>query len=383
MLIWQRFAVLTIIGTVVAALPAAAIAQDEVVVVTVAGDGLTQDEAVRDAQRKALEQGAAVEISSHSQVENFELIRDSIYARADGIIEDFKILGCSEGVGGVVRCEIRASVSKSAVASSWGAVQNVLDQIGRPGIAIYILERIDGTLQDSSILESRLENRLLERGFKVLAGQQLRALMEKESADASAEGNVARIQAIAKDFGAQIFIEGTSQANAAGVKVLAGQQTAMYNADAMIKMFYTDTAQLIASEPLPTSRGGARGYYTHSPQAGKKAIDNAGEELVENLYYNAMRNWATQISYGGELELEIQGLKPVQVLLVKKKLMEIDNVERVNTDRTKDLTKFRIRAKMTAEDLTMYLIGEDWAELIDPNSLDWKTNRIQAKAPGT
>jgi hypothetical protein len=382
MLIWQRFAVLTIIGTVVAALPAAAIAQDDVVVVTVAGDGLTQDQAVRDAQRKALEEGAGVEISAYSQVENYELIRDSIYARADGVIEDFKILGCTEGVGGV-RCEIRASVSKSAVASSWGAVQNVLDQIGRPGIAIYILERIDGTIQDSSILESRLENRLLEKGFKVLAGQQLRALMEKESADASAEGNVARIQAIAKDFGAQIFIEGTSQANAAGVKVLAGQQTAMYNADAMIKMFYTDTAQLIASEPLPTSRGGARGYYTHSPQAGKKAIDNAGEELVENLYYNAMRNWATQISYGGELELEIQGLKPVQVLLVKKKLMEIDNVERVNTDRTKDLTKFRIRAKMTAEDLTMYLIGEDWAELIDPNSLDWKTNRIQAKAPGT
>ncbi|UCF33842.1 MAG: hypothetical protein JSV78_00750, partial [Phycisphaerales bacterium] len=139
----------------------------------------------------------------------------------------------------------------------------------------------------------------------------------------------------------------------------------------------------IASEPLPTKRGGARGYFTHSPQAGKKAIDNAGEELVENLYYNAMRNWATQISYGGELELEIQGLTPVQVLMVKKKLMEIDKVERVNTDRTKDLAKFRIRAMMTAEDLTMYLIGEDWADLIDPNSLDWKVNRIQAKAPGS
>jgi hypothetical protein len=32
-----------------------------------------------------------------------------------------------------------AKVSKNAVATSWGEVQNVLDQVGRPGIAVWRL----------------------------------------------------------------------------------------------------------------------------------------------------------------------------------------------------------------------------------------------------
>ena len=102
--------------------------------------------------------------------------------------------------------------------------------------------------------------------------------MEKEGIDAEEEGNIAKVQAIAKDFGTQIFITGTGQANAAGVKEIHGQAVAMYNCDAMAKMYYTDTAQLLASKSIPTQRGGARGYHTISPQAGKKAFLDAVEK---------------------------------------------------------------------------------------------------------
>ena len=218
-------------------LAAPAMAQDDMVVLTVTGMGISEDSARNDALRKALEQGGGTEISSRSQVDNFELIRDSIYARADGIITDYKILEQGDAAGGMKYCKIQAKVSKSAIATTWGEVQNVLDQIGRPGIAVYILERIDGVVQDSSILESQIERRLLEAGFDVYAGEQLRRIMEKESTDAESEANIAKVRAIAKDFDTQIFITGTAQANSAGVKELAGQATAMYNGDGMIKMY--------------------------------------------------------------------------------------------------------------------------------------------------
>ncbi len=360
-----------------------AIAEEDVVVVTVTGQGITEDEACRDALRKALEQGGRNEISSHSQVENFELIRDTIYARADGIVTDYKILRKGDGAGGVKYCEIQAKVSKNSVASTWGEVQNVLDQIGQPGVAVYILERIDGVKQDSSILESNIENRLLAKGFTVFASEQLRAIAEKESADAESEGNVQKMLAQAKDFGTQIFITGTAQANAAGVRNLYGQDTAMYNGDAMIKMYYTDTGQLMASEPLPTWRGGARGYFTHSPQAGKKALDGAGQEIVERCYQNVMREWATRISYGGLLTLEIEGMNVGEALKLKKKIAAInpDKIINVNGPKaTKGVMVFRIKAKMTAEDLAMYLVEDDWAAIIEV--VDLKPNRIQAKKVG-
>lgn len=362
------------------ALPA--VAQEEIVEVPATGEGLSEDSALKDALRRALEKGGGAEISSHSQVDNFQLIRDTVYARAEGIISDYKILEKGDGAGGTKFCKIVAKVNKSAIATTWGEVQNVLDQVGRPGIAIHILERIDGQIQDSSILESQLENRLIKAGFSVYAGQQLEALAKKESGDAAAEDNVAKMQAIAKDFGTQIFITGTAQANAAGVNEVAGQAIAMYNGDGMIKMFQTDTAQLLASESLANWRGGARGFNTVSPQAGKKALENAGQELVDRLYQDVMMFWATQISAGGELILEVQGFNVGDALKFKKKLEAInaDKIRNVNQSVTKGIATFRIKAKMTAEELAEHLVEGEFAGLIE--IVDLKTNRIQAKKVG-
>ena len=356
--------------------------QPEIVEVTVTGEGLSDDSALKDALRRALEQGGGAEISSHSQVENFQLIRDTVYARAEGIVSDYKVLEKGDGAGGTKFCKIVAKVNKSAIATTWGEVQNVLDQVGRPGVAIHILERIDGLIQDSSILESQLENRLIKSGFNVYAGQQLEALAKKESADAAVEDNTAKMQAIAKDFGTQIFITGTAQANAAGVNEVAGQAVAMYNGDGMIKMFNTDTAQLLASESLANWRGGARGFNTVSPQAGKKALENAGQELVDRLYQDVMMFWATQISAGGELVLEVEGFSVGDALKFKKKLeaIDADKIRNVNQSVTKGIATFRIKAKMTAEGLAEHLVEGEFADLIE--IVDLKTNRIQAKKVG-
>jgi len=354
----------------------------DIVEVTVTGEGITEDGAKNDALRKALERGGGVEISSHSQVENFQLIRDTVYARAEGVITDYKILEQGDGAGGVKYCKIKAKVNKSAIATTWGEVQNVLDQVGRPGIAIYIKERIDGVIQDSSILESQLEHRLLDAGFNVYAGRHLRSLAEKESADAATETNISKVQAIAKNYGTQIFITGTAQANSAGVRNVAGTQLAMYNGDAMIKMFYTDTAQLLASESLANWRGGARGFHTISPQAGKKALQNAGEELTDRCYKDVMKRWATQISAGGEITLEIEGVKFADVIRIKKaiKTIDRDRIKNVNQSLTKGIATIRIKAKMTGEELAEFLVEEPFASMFE--IVDVKTNRIQAKKIG-
>jgi len=358
------------------ALPVAA---QDIVEVTVTGEGLSEESALKDALRRALEQGGASEISSHSQVENFQLIRDSVYARAEGIVSDYKILEKGDGAGGTKFCKIIAKVNKSAIATTWGEVQNVLDQVGRPGIMVYIQESIDHIPQDSSILETRLENRLLEKGFKLYSRQQLSEIEKKELADAKAESQFNKALAIAKNFGTQIFITGFSNANFAEVRDLAGQLTVMYNADAAFKMYYTDTAELIASESLPNWRGGARGFNADSPQAGKKALENAGEDLVETLYRTVMMRWATRISAGGELALEVTDISAGNAIKLKKKIKDLnpDKILNVNVDVTKNTANFRIKAKMTAEELVEYLSAGEFEKLLEIG--DIKSNRLQGK----
>jgi hypothetical protein len=207
----------------------------------------------------------------------------------------------------------------------------------------------------------------------------LDAIVEREMADAVAEDNVAKMQAIAKNFPTQIFITGSADANMAGNKSLYGERAAMYNADGVIKMFYTDSGELIASEPLTNCRGGSRTQFIDSHQAGKKALQECAVELVERCYWDAMEKWATRISAGGMLTLEVEGIDIGGSVKVKTMLAAIDRdrIRSVNRTFSKEIATYRIKAKMTADDLLEYLIQDEWAALI--KITDQQGNRIQAK----
>src|SRR5262249_23626931 len=155
---------------------------------------------------------------SNSKVENFQLMHDTIITRALGIVTDYTVVSEGKGMGGTYRMKIKAKVSKSVLAKSWGELQNVLNQIGRPKVMVAITERIDGQLEEQSILETNIEEKLLKSGFDLVARTAMESIRKKEMDDAAVSGNVGKLQAIAKDHDAQIFIAGTTNANQAGVE---------------------------------------------------------------------------------------------------------------------------------------------------------------------
>jgi hypothetical protein len=374
----HRWKILCLTGALVlAALSGMARAQD-VVTVEATGEGVSEDEARNDALRKALEQGAGVEIASHSEVENFELIRDTIYARSEGVVTEFKVLKKEDGAGGLVYVTIQAKVDKNAVASTWAAVQNVLDQMGQPGIMVFISEHVDNVPMDESMLEAAIADHLLESGFRLFSRAQKEALRDKRIDEATRKGDLQLLQSLANDFGAEIFITGTADANAAGMSHAGGLNLAMYNCDAVVKMYYTDTAELLVTKSLPAKRGGARNYKTHSRQAGRVALKNAGEDLVKQVYTSVMKQWSTRISAGGYVELEVRNVSMGDAIKIKKKLADIPKVERVNGPKfSNKVATFRIQAKMTAQTMVEYLVTEEWEQLFEIDDL--QMNRILAK----
>ena len=358
----------------------AVVPADAVVVVEAEGEGTSKEQATRVALRAALEKGGKNEIFSDTKVENFQLMHDTIISRAEGIVTDFKVLEEKEGVGGTWKVKIKAMVSKKNLVDSWGAIQNVLNQIGRPKIMVYIVEKIDGKAEQQSILETEIEKRLLKSGFDLVEKTGAAEIREKELADADMEKNTAKLQAIAKDFDAQIYIAGTANANRAGMEDLYGTPAAFYNCDVQLKAYYTDSAKLLASAGIPVTRGGARGRKEYSPQAGKMALSTAGQRVVEDIYQQVMSQWATQISAGGELLLEVQGVSFKKANDLKKAIQEIEGVNSVNFKLSKEIATYHINAKMSAQDLAEKLSDGAAGKIIEIGDL--KQNRIQAKAAG-
>jgi len=358
--------------------------------VKVTAEGYNRDDALQQALRKALEQGAGVQLAGYSQVENYTLIRDTIYSRAAGIVTDYRILkGPEEAAGGMWEVTIEATVRPDAVAQAWGEVQNVLDQIGRPRILVWIDEKIDGQLQPQSVVESGIEELFVKAGFDLVAREAAEDLRKREAADASDEKNAAKLARLAKDAGAHIFIRGYANADRAGLEDLYGVPAAFYNCDVQAKVYATDTARLLASETVPVTRRGVRARREFSPQAARAALVAATfpqnpqrrePTLATKLFESVMQQWATQISAGGDIALEVEGIDFKTYIALKKALAELQRVRSVDGDFTLNTGLFRIKAQMRAETLAELLTEKPfdaWIEVVD-----LKPNRIQAKAVG-
>jgi hypothetical protein len=363
-------------------------AQLQAKTVRVSAEGYNKDDALKQALRKALEQGAGVQIASFSQTESYVLVRDTIYSRASGIVHDYRILSEREGANGTFIVEIEATVRPDAVAAAWGEVQNVLDQIGRPKIMVWIDERIDGQLQQDSIVESRIEELFVKIGFDLVTRKAIGEVPRHELADAQNERGLTRLQEIAKKAGAHILIRGSANADRAGLENVYGLVAAYYNCDVQAKIYYADTGKLLVSESIPVTRSGVRSRKEYSPQAAREALvqatfppaENAGRRpaLANKLYEAVMEQWATQISAGGDIELEIKPLPFKAYVGLKRALSELEGIKSVEGDYTDGGARFRIKAQIAASTLAERLAEKpfsDWMEITD-----LKLNRIRAKA---
>jgi hypothetical protein len=342
------------------------------------GEGTSEEQAVRVALRYALEKAGKNEIFAESHVQDFVLMHDTIISRAEGIVTDYKIVNRRAGVGGTVKVQIKARVSKQTLVESWGAIQNVLHQVGRPKIMVAIAERIDGNPEEQSILETEIEKRLNKSGFDLVEKSGAAASREKELEEAASDKNVEKAKAIAKESDAHIFIVGTANANQAGLEAPYSVPIAFYNCDVQLKAYYADTGKLLASEGIPVTRGGARGRKEFSPQAGKMALSIAGQQVVEALCQQVMAQWSTQISAGGELVLEVQGMKFKAANDLKRSLQEIEGINAVNMNFARQVATYRVNARMSAQDLAERLSAGEFENLLEVSDL--KLNRIQAKA---
>ncbi len=359
-------------------------------IVTVTAEGYDRDDALKQALRKALEQGAGQQIASFSKVQDFELIRDTIYSRAAGVVSDYDILEEKKLAGGTVELTIRATVRPDAVAQAWGEVQNVLDQIGRPKIMVWIDEKIDGDLQSSSMVESGIEELFVEAGFDLVAQEGIEELRRRERQDAQRADNASKIARLAKDAGAHILIRGYANANRAGIERVYGVAAAFYNCDVQAKVYYTDTGQLLASESIPVTRSGVRSHHAYSPQAARAALKaatfpGAGPRhtpaLATRIYEAVMRQWATIITAGGSIDFEVENLDYKTYSRLRKALQTLKGVKSVDGDFTKNTGVFRIKADLSAQTLADQLIEPPFDEWIEINDL--KPNRIQARAVKT
>ncbi|MFA6133587.1 MAG: hypothetical protein WC869_06175 [Phycisphaerae bacterium] len=344
---------------------------DNLVEVTVTGQGGDKDEAVRDAQRKAVENGAGTYIYSQSQTKDFALVRDTVLARSAGFVQSFEVLSGKEVEDGLWEVKIKAVVSIKGIEDTWGVVTNLLQQMGRPKIMVFISEKIGDEVVEDSTVQSRIENRLLESGFLLVDRNQLKEIDKKDLQAAVAEDSPGKVQAIAKRFGAQVFITGSAHAAAGVQKQVNGVLLYTYEAEANIKCYRSDTAQLLSSIPGAATRGVQQVWRS----AAKQALDAQAQDLAPRVTNDILRFWMDVLSGRGEVQLEVDGVSFGDMRKLKDSLKAVKGVSDVNAQFHNNVAECSIQADSTAE-----VLAERIAQALpNLNITDVSGNVIKAK----
>ena len=104
---------------------------------------IARDNAIIDAQRKAVEQAVGVFMSSESIVENYELLSDRILTQSAGYIKNYELLD-EQKVENEYRVTIRANVGLGELKNDIDAIRHLIRQKGNPRMMFLVEEEITG-----------------------------------------------------------------------------------------------------------------------------------------------------------------------------------------------------------------------------------------------
>ena len=269
---------------------------------------LARDNAINDSLRKAVEQAVGTVISSETVVKNFEVINDSIYARSQGYIQNYKIL--KENVSdSLYRVTIRATVSMGSIKDDLRALGFLMARKGMPRLMVLIAEQNVGQLHpsyswdsvDLSVAETVFQSNFLQDGFTFVDRGAVRGEL-KTITTRGTDLNNKMAARLGQQVDAELVIVGKAFAKAAGN--VAGTSMKSLQANITARAIRTDNGMVIASA---TEHGAA--VHIDDITGGSEAIKKATEKLAENLKTQIIAKWQSEVSSAGLISLTVRQIK--------------------------------------------------------------------------
>ena len=326
--------------------------------------------AVEDALRAAVEAGAGVEIAGVTEVENYRLIKDAVYARTAGLVEKYEVIEENPNQEGLYTVRVEAIISKADINTQIEAWKALIERKGRPRVLVA------GSVDKQPFerrLTAHIQDILEQRGLDVV---DLDMLKENQRLDAerAAKGDLDPVKAalISTESGADYFIvvkvEGTKYTG----QDYHGITLYPVDASAIVKVIAADTSRIIASKVVSDSQKAdttERAMLDVTETVTTLAVDKAVERVAVN--------WLDDVDQRGGMEIEVitNGFSFVRLEEMVKKLNQTDGVKEIIIDNTdyQGRSSFRIITNDNAFNIASVL------KSIDPGIEIVKSSKYQVE----
>ena len=270
------------------------------------GVGRNGSEAMVNAKRAAVEKGIGTLIHSETEIKNFMVKKDEVFARTEGAVKSLAVLAETTGPDGMVTVKIKAVVSKQQINDDLVALHILLESMQKPRIMVLIRE---DNMQDSAasgnLAETEVISFLTQKEFSLVDQAAVERLKKQEQTLQALEGNAAAAAAIGEQAGAEMIITGTAVSRVVENASINLGSMKSCQADVSLKVIVCATAAIITAKTEH-----AAVVHINPVSGGAKAIGQAVQKLLDRtLFEKIVASWQDQINNGMPLRVTVSSVK--------------------------------------------------------------------------
>ena len=235
---------------------------------------MARDQALRDAQRRAVEKGVGVYIDAETQLQNLQVIEDNILATSQGyLLPDYKIL--SEGMesDGLYHLVLSARVRLGKLSDDLETLEELhkiglIKKAGNPRTMILISQEEHGKTTSSEFAVAKLSEILSSHGLEVVTGE---------------------------ENGCEILIEGNIVVNKGGPLKIGVVTVSPVTAELEIQGILTGNSNVMFGRVIKSN----------SANTAAEAVTNACEKAGKYVANSILQNVISDIN---KIELQLRGM---------------------------------------------------------------------------
>lgn len=301
-----------------------------------ADEPMARSQALADALREAVREGAGVDLVSETQVKNFALEYDRMFSKARGHVKRYEVLSTSTSPDGFYIVRIKAHVGEGAVDTNDKlTLQMMAREHQAPRVAVRIVERIEDVNNGTSASDW-LRNAATECGLRIvdMERSQGEGGMLARRAQILGRSQEAALRSEGVVSGCDYIIEGSVVGSNAGSQSFYGSRPAKkFSLGLNMKVIDAATGVIILTENTPSRDILVRNVASDTAAAreavrqlmeGSPRVKNsdAGWKLIRRIF----AHWAAEMDLGAVCKLEFTGMDLAAATQLKEKLSAIQNV---------------------------------------------------------
>jgi hypothetical protein len=281
---------------------------------------IARDQAIEDAQKRAVEQAIGILIDSQTQVENYQLISDKILSQTKGYITRYNIAG--ETVEDtLLRVRINAEVSLGKLTDDLSGIGILLGQMHKPRTMIMIAEQnighewyawwwgYHGQQGDMGVVENTFIDVFTQKGFEFIDHQTAASEIKVTAAYKIQDLTADQARTLGNQADAEVVIVGKAVAKLYG-DIGGGMKSVQ--ADVSVRAIRTDTGQILASA---TTHGAA--VHITDETAGTEALKKAANDAAGQMVDKILAVYSKEAGGTKSVNLTITGLNKTQFVKFK------------------------------------------------------------------